>query len=257
MPGLARETAYWKSRDPDFGAAWEEAMERGLDALEDEVMRRAKDGVTESVFCQGRVVGEGRRYSDVLAMFVLKSKRRDIWGEKQQLDLRNEIALMTLKEREMKALALLDMMDEWLARRERDLTPSVLEYDPGEPGDLNPEERPQGRIGRGSPVRHFAPRPNSPRSTRGHCEKRVEAMENDLLEIADDTARDYREGKNGQEIPNKEVVLRSKIRTESRQWLMPRRDPTQWDEKSSVDVWRTSCCCRRRSGCRKRSSYST
>ena len=28
-------------------------------------------------------------------------------------------------------------------------------------------------------------------------------MENDLLEIADDTDRDYREGKNGQEIPNK------------------------------------------------------
>ena len=61
-------------------------------------------------------------------------------------------------------------------------------------------------------------------------------MENDLLEIADDTDRDYREGKNGQEIPNKEQMLRSKIRIESRQWLMSRRDPTQWGDKSSVDV---------------------
>jgi hypothetical protein len=68
------------------------------------------------------------------------------------------------------------------------------------------------------------------------CEKRVEAMENDLLEIADDTDRDYREGKNGKDIPNKEVVLRSKIRIESRQWLMARRDPQQWGDKSSVDV---------------------
>jgi hypothetical protein len=68
------------------------------------------------------------------------------------------------------------------------------------------------------------------------CEKRVEAMENDLLEIADDTDRDYREGKNGQEIPNKEVVLRSKVRIEARQWLMSRRDPKQWGDKSSVDV---------------------
>jgi hypothetical protein len=68
------------------------------------------------------------------------------------------------------------------------------------------------------------------------CEKRVEAMENDLLEIADDTDRDYREGKNGQEIPNKEVVLRSKIRIESRQWLMSRRAPTQWGNKQSLDV---------------------
>ena len=61
-------------------------------------------------------------------------------------------------------------------------------------------------------------------------------MENDLLEIADDTDRDYREGKNGQEIPNKEVVLRSKIRIESRQWLMSRRDPRLWGDKQSLDV---------------------
>jgi hypothetical protein len=68
------------------------------------------------------------------------------------------------------------------------------------------------------------------------CEKRVEAMENDLLEIADDTDRDYREGKNGKDIPNKEQMLRSKIRIESRQWLMSRRDPKQWSDKQSVDV---------------------
>jgi hypothetical protein len=61
-------------------------------------------------------------------------------------------------------------------------------------------------------------------------------MENDLLEIADDTDRDYREGKNGQEIPNKEQMLRSKIRIESRQWLMARRDPQQWGDKQSLDV---------------------
>ena len=68
------------------------------------------------------------------------------------------------------------------------------------------------------------------------CEKRVEAMENDLLEIADDTDRDYREGKNGKDIPNKEQMLRSKIRIESRQWLMARRDPRQWGDKQSLDV---------------------
>jgi hypothetical protein len=68
------------------------------------------------------------------------------------------------------------------------------------------------------------------------CEKRVEAMENDLLEIADDTERDHGEGKNGKDIPNKEQMLRSKIRIESRQWLMARRDPQQWGDKQSLDV---------------------
>ena len=75
--------------------------------------------------------------------------------------------------------------------------------------------------------RHFLHPPELAALYTQACEKRVEAMENDLLEIADDTARDYREGKNGQEIPNKEVVLRSKIRIESRQRLMSRRDPQQ------------------------------
>jgi hypothetical protein len=31
-------------------------------------------------------------------------------------------------------------------------------------------------------------------------------------------------------------VLRSKARIESRQWLMARRDPKQWGDRSSVDV---------------------
>src|SRR5580700_4431629 len=35
-----------------FSTAWDEALERGLDALEDEVMRRAKDGVAEPVYYQ-------------------------------------------------------------------------------------------------------------------------------------------------------------------------------------------------------------
>jgi hypothetical protein len=61
-------------------------------------------------------------------------------------------------------------------------------------------------------------------------------MENDLLEIADNTDHDYREGKNGKDIPNKEQMLRSKIRIESRQWLMARRDPQQWGDKQSLDV---------------------
>jgi len=37
-------------------------------------------------------------------------------------------------------------------------------------------------------------------------------------------------------VPNKEQMLRSKIRIESRQWLMARRAPQQWGDKQSVDV---------------------
>jgi hypothetical protein len=37
-------------------------------------------------------------------------------------------------------------------------------------------------------------------------------------------------------VTNRELVVRSKIKIKSRQWLMARRAPKQWGDKSSVDV---------------------
>jgi hypothetical protein len=101
MAGLARETAYfWKRVDYAFSVAWDEALERGLDALEDEVMRRAKEGVEEPIFYQGGVVGTTRRYSDVLAMFLLKSKRRDVFGERREITANQNILSMSPEQRD-------------------------------------------------------------------------------------------------------------------------------------------------------------
>ena len=68
------------------------------------------------------------------------------------------------------------------------------------------------------------------------CARRVEAFEEDILEIADQTEDDYRETPTRQMVPNKELVLRSKIRIKGRQWLMARRAPKQWGDRSSADV---------------------
>jgi hypothetical protein len=57
---LPRRTAYnWRNADKDFAKAWEEAKELGTDALEDEAVRRAREG------------------SDTLLIFMLKSLRPD------------------------------------------------------------------------------------------------------------------------------------------------------------------------------------
>jgi AcrR family transcriptional regulator len=131
--GLPRETAYyWKSRDPVFSEAWDEALERGLDALEDEVMRRAKDGVVETVFYQGRAVGERRRYSDPLAMFILKSRRRHVWGEHQQVDVKSDFELLSKEERMRKAEELIEMIADL---REPPPKPLPLVYRPEEPDE--------------------------------------------------------------------------------------------------------------------------
>jgi|SRR5580693_4823086 hypothetical protein len=95
-------------------------------------MRRAKDDVPEPVFYQGRVVGEGRRYSDLLAMFILKSKRRDVWGEKQQLDVSANIMLLTPEERVQKALQLFDLMEKFVERARNPVAKQPLVYDPGD-----------------------------------------------------------------------------------------------------------------------------
>ena len=56
--------------DTAFKAAWDEAWTMGADALEDEAMRRAIDGVEKPVFRGGEVVGHVRDYSDSMLMFI-------------------------------------------------------------------------------------------------------------------------------------------------------------------------------------------
>jgi hypothetical protein len=56
--------------------------------------------IPEPVFYQGRVVGEARRFSDTLAMFILKSKRREVWGERHEVHVKEDWSKFTVEERE-------------------------------------------------------------------------------------------------------------------------------------------------------------
>jgi hypothetical protein len=58
-----------------------------------------------------------------------------------------------------------------------------------------------------------------------------------ILDIADNTADDWRYNeKTGKLSVNKELVLRSKIRIEARQFHMARLLPQQWGDKQTIDV---------------------
>ncbi len=93
--GLKRSTVYqWRSEDPEFAEAWDAALELGLDALEDEAIRRGKDGVESYVVSHGRIVlgPDGkplieRKYSDGLLLAILRARRREVWGDKQDVNL--------------------------------------------------------------------------------------------------------------------------------------------------------------------------
>lgn len=88
--GIARQTAYeWRSEIPEFAAAWDKALEIGITALEDEVHRRAFEGVDEGVYHQGVLMDTQKKYSDTLAIFLLKAHKPEKYRERSHVDLAN------------------------------------------------------------------------------------------------------------------------------------------------------------------------
>lgn len=76
LAGVSRALVYaWRAADPKFAQAWEEALQLGIDALEDEATRRAVEGWDEPVFQKGALVGTVRKYSDTLLTFLLQGRR--------------------------------------------------------------------------------------------------------------------------------------------------------------------------------------
>jgi hypothetical protein len=75
---VGRTTAYlWRNSDNDFAKAWDAALERGTDALEDEAVRRGHEGTEKPVYQGGKLVGTVREYSDTMLTIMLKARRPD------------------------------------------------------------------------------------------------------------------------------------------------------------------------------------
>jgi hypothetical protein len=73
---IDRGTVYvTREKDPEFAAAWEEALEEATDLLEEEARRRAYYGCEEPVYYKGTQCGVIKRYSDQLMITLLKAHR--------------------------------------------------------------------------------------------------------------------------------------------------------------------------------------
>lgn len=67
--GISRNALnVWKREDDEFAAEMADAIEQGTDRLEDAAVERAING-----------------NSDTMLIFMLKGRRRDRWGDKQQV----------------------------------------------------------------------------------------------------------------------------------------------------------------------------
>lgn len=82
---VSRNAMYmWKNEEPDFAEQWKVYLAAGAELLEDEAIRRAREGYDEPVFHQGAIVGKVRKYSDTLLIFLLKGQMKDKYGDKLQ-----------------------------------------------------------------------------------------------------------------------------------------------------------------------------
>lgn len=75
----------WMREDPKVEAAINDAMDTGVAVLESALIRRAVEGVDEPIFYKENIVGYKRRYSDTNLQFALKGRRREVYGDKQEI----------------------------------------------------------------------------------------------------------------------------------------------------------------------------
>lgn len=83
--GITRVTLIkWRKDDQEFGRLCDDAIERGIDILEDEAFRRGVEGVEKGVWHQGELVGTETVYSDGLLTLMLRAKRA-LYRDKQEI----------------------------------------------------------------------------------------------------------------------------------------------------------------------------
>ena len=103
-PGTIR---MWRLQDKDFDEACCDAESFVTDTLEKSAIIRARDGVLEPVVSGGKLVMDPddpskplmtRRYSDSLLWNLLKTRRREKYGDKQEIDLKGSLDVTGAKD---------------------------------------------------------------------------------------------------------------------------------------------------------------
>lgn len=95
---IGRSTVYeHRDDDPDFKAAWDDALAEGIDAMEGEAMRRAMHGTEDIDFHEdGSIKKIKVNYSDGLLTTLLKAHRPEKY--KDALDVGGEVKFIPLDE---------------------------------------------------------------------------------------------------------------------------------------------------------------
>lgn len=81
--GLSRRALYkHRAADEAFAGYWDEALNLGVERLQDDAMRRALQGTARGVFRNGKQVGSVQQFDNRLLQFLLKAHRPETYGER-------------------------------------------------------------------------------------------------------------------------------------------------------------------------------
>ena len=79
--GISRKTAYqWREQNDEFRSEWRDALEDGIDMLEAQLHARARQTDTRA------------------AMFLLRSLRREVYGDHVDVDVKAHLSLEEVRE---------------------------------------------------------------------------------------------------------------------------------------------------------------
>lgn len=70
--------------DEEFAEDWDNALQSAAHVLEEEIWRRAHDGILEPIYYKGKVAGYKSVYSDTLAMFILRGLKPGTYRDTQR-----------------------------------------------------------------------------------------------------------------------------------------------------------------------------
>ncbi len=90
---VSRAQAYGRRRkNKAFREEWDSALQGALDDLEGALRRRAVEGVEKGVYYGGKKCGASVTYSDNLGMFLLRGRRKDVFGDGKSTPAISDIA---------------------------------------------------------------------------------------------------------------------------------------------------------------------
>lgn len=90
--GVCQATVFlWRREDDNFRRQFMVALDIASELHEDELFRRASEGVLEPVFQGGQMIGSIRKFDTTALIFALKGAMPDKYADRQKVDHSGEI----------------------------------------------------------------------------------------------------------------------------------------------------------------------